>query len=331
MAFFLLVHFCFGQNLIPNPGFENFESCPTGLRQLNLASNWMGANAGTPELFHQCGFVANILPQTGEGYAGLILLSEYSRSVEYLQVELTDELQVGEEYQFSCYIRLSSNSMLAINKIGVLFSEEGLRSNLWEQFNNRPQIVFNEVVENVMTWEKLEASYTAKGGEKFITLGNFYPKHFLEERIVNKQATDRTVYYYVDDFELVAKRNFRLSEKESDLLQDKERAWTHVVYFEKDSSSVSAEEMKKLDAFLSQLPQPLFRPLKVEGHADQDASFEYNLQLSQKRAEAVKERMSTFKLNNVYTSWSGEDNTLYKGDQEPKMLINRRVTITVDH
>ena len=67
----------------------------------------------------------------------------------------------------------------------------------------------------------------------------------------------------------------------------------------------------------------------MEGHADQDASIEYNLQLSQKRADVVKARMSNFNLKNIYTSWSGEREIIYLGAQEEGKSKNRRVTITV--
>ncbi|MDB9964569.1 hypothetical protein OAD50_05815 [Vicingaceae bacterium] len=92
MAFFLLISFCKAQNLNPNPGFEEVHVCPTGLRQLELAKHWFGANAGTPELFHNCGLKASISPKSGDGMAGVIFLSEIGSSLEYLQVELIDTL-----------------------------------------------------------------------------------------------------------------------------------------------------------------------------------------------------------------------------------------------
>ena len=326
MAFFLFIHFCAAQNLIPNPGFEEFHACPTGLRQLELAKHWSGANAGTPELFHSCGFRASVSPNSGEGCAGVIFLSEAASFVEYLQVELTDSLQKGEEYVFSFYTRLSNSSLIGINKIGVYLSKNGLYRNLWVRFTNQPQIVFNEVAESTDSWQKLSATYTAKGGERFITVGNFFAKHFLTEKIVNKAATDRTSYYYVDDFYLGKSKAFSAHTAPPRATT----IWTHVVYFEKDSASISSIELNRLDEFINQLPSPFFYPIKVEGHTDQDASVEYNMQLSQARANEVKQRMSNFNLQNVYTSWSGEENTVYKGDKKSEMAKNRRVTITVE-
>ena len=326
VAFFLLINFCNAQNLIPNPGFEEVHACPTGLRQLELAKHWYGANAGTPELFHNCGFKSSISPNTGNGMAGVIFLSEASSFVEYLQIELVDSLLEGEEYEFSFYIRLSKTSLIAINNIGAFFSKNGLHRNLWVRFQNRPQVVFRKVTDNTDSWQKIEANYKAKGGEKFITIGNFFAKHFITEKIVNRAATDRTTYYYVDDFYLGKKQIYAPNVPAVSAKVN----WSHIVYFEKDSSSISESELVRLDLFIQQLPQPLFSPIKVEGHTDQDASLEYNLQLSQNRANMVKTRMSNFNIQNVYTSWSGEYEIIYLGTEEKGKSKNRRVTITVE-
>ena len=325
VAFFLFTHLCFAQNLIPNPGFEEYHSCPTGLRQLNAAKYWSGANAGSPELFHTCGFTADVKAHNGEGLAGVIFLSESSNNVEYLQVELLEELEPGEEYTLSFYIRLSRNSLIAINKIGAFLSSNGLHSKIWMRFSNRPQIVFNEVAESTLSWQKYEGKYVAKGGEKFITVGNFYQKHFIEEKIVKSSAGSRTTYYYLDDF--FFGKQVMAQEK---VTPRKPAEWSHTVYFQKDSSSISHVEIEKLVAFIQQLPQPMFHPIKVEGHTDQDASFEYNLQLSQQRANRVKERLGTFNFQNIYSTWLGESEIIYIGTKEEKKGMNRRVTITVE-
>ena len=325
MGFFLFAHFCLGQNLIPNPGFEEYHSCPTGLRQLNVAKSWSGANAGSPELFHTCGFTADVKAHTGEGLAGVIFLSESSNNVEYLQVELLEELELGEEYTLKFYIRLSKNSLIAINKIGAFLSSNGLHSKIWMRFSNNPQIVFYEVAESTLSWQKFEGKYVAKGGEKFITVGNFYKKHFIDEKVVKNSAGSRTTYYFVDDFffgkQVVAQE--KVTPRQS-------VEWSHTVYFRKDSSSISHVEKEKLVAFIQQLPQRMFHPIKVQGHTDQDASFEYNLQLSQQRANRVKERLSAFNFRNIYSTWVGESETIYLGTKEEKKGMNRRVTITVE-
>ncbi len=331
VAFFLLANLLNGQNLIPNPGFELLNRCPTGVRQLEYAQYWQRANAGTPELFHSCGFSSNVRPFEGQGMAGVIFLSDVSSSIEYLQTPLTDTLSKGRKYCLNYYIRLSELSPVAINKIGVYFSQERLVSPDWKRFKKRPQIINQNVVDNTDEWVKVEGTYTAKGGEKFITIGNFYEKHYLIEKPMNQNARDWTVYYFLDKIEL-----YETSEGCSSLLKDKEpltekeAKWKHIVYFEKDQFKISDDELSKLDEFIQQLPSPLYHPVKIEGHTDMDATFEYNVELSQKRANKVKERMINFELKNLYVTWSGEKLPLNLEKSAGEKALNRRVTITVE-
>ena len=66
-----------------------------------------------------------------------------------------------------------------------------------------------------------------------------------------------------------------------------------VIYFELDSVQVSAESLDTLaqhGEFLSLHPQSTMR---IEGHADERGSREYNLGLGERRAQAVRSRTST--------------------------------------
>ncbi|MBL4710579.1 MAG: OmpA family protein [Flavobacteriales bacterium] len=320
-----------GQNLILNPGFELINDCPTALKQLEYAKGWQRANAGTPELFHNCGLKSKTTePYEGEGMAGAIFLSEFSGSIEYLQTRLTDSLKGGKNYCLSYYIRLSQNSLIAINKIGAYFSKERLMSPDWKRFRKYPQVVNKNVVDNVDDWIKVEGSFKAKGGERYITIGNFYEKHYLIEKMMSNGANDRTVYYYMDNvnlFEVSGGCNSILREREPIRL---EQSWSHIIYFEKDAFELSELEAVKLDAFIKQLPKPLYHLIKIEGHTDKDATFEYNIQLSQNRANQVKERMANLGLSNTYTTWSGEEKPTNREMSKEEKAKNRRVTITVE-
>ena len=53
-------HACYSQNLVLNPGFEQVNSCPTGISEFYLASNWSTVNTpgtdscSTPDLYSAC-------------------------------------------------------------------------------------------------------------------------------------------------------------------------------------------------------------------------------------------------------------------------------------
>ncbi len=72
--------------------------------------------------------------------------------------------------------------------------------------------------------------------------------------------------------------------------------------------------------------------LKIVGHTDQDGSVEYNMNLSQKRAEAVQQ----FIVNEGYPSvdiqlnFLGESNLLADANDQQSMQKNRRVTVVAN-
>lgn len=331
MAFLLFGYSLFGQNLIPNSGFENFDECPSGMRQLNKATYWRAASAGTPELFHECGYTAPISPFEGEGMVGVIFHAAYSKtSVEYIQVALRDSLEKGQNYCLTYQIRLSQESPIAINKIGAYFSTRPLYSPRWEKFIKNPQALNNDVVSNQTEWKSVKTSFKAAGGERYMTLGSFTEKHFMKEEVVGDNMHNWMSYYYLDNVELYpSDAACKTIQKEALPSKAANVKWKHIVYFDKDKTSPTDMELNRLTEFVLQLPKPFLYLVRVKGHTDVDASLEYNLQLSKERAEAIKELIIQKELLNVYTSWAGETQTINANLDDEQKAMNRRVEIEI--
>lgn len=72
----LVSGFCWGQNLFPNPGFEQYSLCPTYTSQIERCTGWDSIN-GTAD-YYNCGYYANStigdygVPHTGTGAVGII-------------------------------------------------------------------------------------------------------------------------------------------------------------------------------------------------------------------------------------------------------------------
>ena len=331
VAFFILPHLSWAQNLIPNPGFEGFSSCPDGYRQLSKAYFWQQANAGTPELFHDCGFTAQDRPYEGEGMAGVILLCDYDNGVEYLQVELSDSLKKGQLYCFSYYIKLEESSPIAINKVGAYFSKDRLYSPNWTPFRKFPQVETSSILgAESKAWQKVEATFEAKGGERFMTFGNFYARYYLSEKQVGSNGGNWTSYYYLDNFELYAVEGScgNMFKMKSPSLEN-DISWTHVVYFDVNKFTMSKVEKLKLDQFVSQLPTTIFHPVKVVGHTDSDAGLAYNQQLSHSRVRTVEKYLNANGLRNTYLSWLGEESPVNDNLSKSEKASNRRVEIII--
>src|SRR6185436_14353138 len=96
-----------GQNLIPNPGFEQCDKCDgSGTKELtiNIGANdpidWTGATYGTPDF-------KSISPHTGKKHGGFFVgFAKY----EYLLNHFTQCLQEDAKYQFSFWVKASTQN-----------------------------------------------------------------------------------------------------------------------------------------------------------------------------------------------------------------------------
>lgn len=101
---------------------------------------------------------------------------------------------------------------------------------------------------------------------------------------------------------------------------------TEIIFFEYDSDEIGgqAEETLRLKAAVL-AANPNVR-LRIEGHADQRGSTEYNLALGQRRAEAVRAFLANYGVDpDRFTTVSyGKERPLAEGDDEEAWSRNRR-------
>jgi len=166
------------QNLVPNPSFELNHDCPDELNDLVVVDQWFGTSStGVPDYYHTCGdpVAGFTVPdnwagfqeaRSGDAYIGMVVHKEGINIHEYAQTQLTQPLKAGACYEFKMYISVMELSECAINNIGVHFSNGPIT----------PQIInqTNEFVDDNTVWTEIIGYYQSNGGEKFITIGNFF-------------------------------------------------------------------------------------------------------------------------------------------------------------
>lgn len=99
-----------------------------------------------------------------------------------------------------------------------------------------------------------------------------------------------------------------------------------MVFFDYDMSEIrddAATRLRAKVAILRASPQVQFR---IEGHADERGSTEYNLALGNRRAEAIRQFLTGFGLaeNRFEIVSFGEGRPLQQGDNEAAWARNRR-------
>lgn len=106
---------------------------------------------------------------------------------------------------------------------------------------------------------------------------------------------------------------------------------TEIVFFEYDSNDITpqAAELLQLKAAVLQA-NPSLR-VRIEGHADQRGSTEYNLALGQRRAEAVRAYLANYGVDpdRFATVSYGKERPLVEGDGEDAFARNRRAEFAV--
>lgn len=101
------------------------------------------------------------------------------------------------------------------------------------------------------------------------------------------------------------------------------------VYFAVDSSSIDGEAQRVLDAQAAAIKQNGTRVL-VEGHCDERGTREYNIALGERRANAIKQYLTTqgVDANSIETISYGKERPIAEGSNEESWQRNRRgVTI----
>jgi len=102
-----------------------------------------------------------------------------------------------------------------------------------------------------------------------------------------------------------------------------------VFYFEFDRSDLSAEARAALVHHANRLKANPSLRYRLEGHADERGTREYNLALGERRAQAVERYLQVqgVSSNQLETISYGEENPVDRGTTEAAYQRNRRVEI----
>jgi hypothetical protein len=211
---------CFGlkaQNLIQNCSFEEYNTCPMsqGGFPVNYLKHWYSPSKNTPDYFNTCS--TDILcsvpdnyfgwqyPQDGNGYAGGGFYVSNSGQREYLTNHLLSPLQKNSVYCLSFYIcSVDNDSYRAyIDKIGINFSNDSIWYNTFLNIPLPAQLETEEgyFYTDSINWQKVSLTYTATGGERYMTVGNFRD-NANSDTILLGIPNGEIAYYYVDNFSL---------------------------------------------------------------------------------------------------------------------------------
>ena len=102
-----------------------------------------------------------------------------------------------------------------------------------------------------------------------------------------------------------------------------------VIYFDFDQSDVRAEDQATLERHATRLANNSGASIRLEGHADERGSREYNIGLGERRSQAVRKILLVqgAGAGQISTVSYGEERPAAFGSDEESWALNRRVEI----
>jgi hypothetical protein len=199
---------CFGQNLVPNPSFEDTVSCPVYFHE--VPANWHARSNTSPDYFNACSINPDFsVPDNymgyqpaldGNGYIGLITGNLYNAYHEKIGTQLLQPLVVGTRYYASVYISKAfkihdaDTILCATNKFGMRFSCD---PEVPWPFDNIAQVYTDAVVTDTIGWTKISGSFVADSAYQYLLLGNFFDPALTTITLCDNRE-EPYAYYYAD-------------------------------------------------------------------------------------------------------------------------------------
>ncbi len=208
-----------GQNLVPNPDFDQFLQCPPYLGQIHQAIGWDSPNFATSDYFHSCsdsaagnGVPVNRLGRQvaafGRGYAGIRLWIPPGISTpnqrEYLVAKLTDPLKTDSFYEASMLVSLSDFCTHTTDALGIGLSDSGWSTERFIPFQPILQVPEGDLIQNRDGWVKYSGMFQANGGEQHLIIGNYLPDSLMNlvEWPPGTEDEVLAVYVFIDQVEV---------------------------------------------------------------------------------------------------------------------------------
>lgn len=366
-------------NLVFNPSFEEYRECPRkidALGTLTIVDAWFQPTAGSADYYNVCGSRDCGVPKNklgiqdahfGNGFCGIYCSKTDYR--EYLQTQLKEPLRAGELYRVSFYVSLSEYSSGAVATIGALFTEDRVGDTVRSVLMNKevrhlapnisqtvasyfePQVVndYDRVLTDTKAWMQISGVFAAKGGERFMTIGNFFPA--AHSNVVDLDSLTYLLpgaYYYIDDVSVVClgcKDEVAIADTAvvdsvlaavpsavpADTLKVGSTIVLHNIFFDYDKSVLLQQSYYELQQLLALLQAHPTMKIEIRGHTDGHGSIEYNQRLSENRAKAVVDYLVSkgVDVKRLHYKGFGKTQPIDTNTTEEGRAHNRRVEFKV--
>jgi OOP family OmpA-OmpF porin len=357
----LIMDLCGAQNLVMNPSFEEHYRCPNNFSTTSrdfVLPGWRSVHMGTPDYYHQCSMGDCDVPfnwagesnaHSGFGYTGIYLWNRPTskpRSYrEYIQGELTEPMRAGKRYHIEFFFKLASYSVYTVDRIGLLLSDSTFNIKGDQVIPYKPtlSVISNEPFART-AWERAEMDYVAKGGELYVTIGNFFDNlttQFtqLDNRKGKSPMLTGSAYFYIDDVAVIPldppdlvvqiPKPLSLVWTDGQEIRPEETYILKNIQFEFDKYVLLPVSFTELDKLVKILVEKSEWRAELNGHTDDVGSEEYNLELSRNRAQSVIDYLKSkgIAAERLSMHGYGKLRPLVVAKDDASRFLNRRVEV----
>lgn len=366
------------ENLVDNGGFESSTGKAKKLGQIDMATGWKSPTGARADLFlsdskmPEIGVPNNLYgkeePQEGENYAGIVTYSfgdKVPRS--YVMAKFKTPLKKDVKYCVSFYVSLAEWSKYASNQIGANISKKEFGTDAKSAIIDKTQILHpeNKVFNALYGWEKVCGTYTAEGGEKYITIGNFTSNEDTKKENNKKPADMKSgsqiiaAYYYIDNVTVtlvtedqpcdcggeattdVSATIYQKSIVLTDRMTPKQKIEAQGLYFAFGKDRLTQQAMAALDVVVAEMKANGGLTITLTGHSDpaeEELAVKkpYYAEMDKKRVAAVtaylvEKGIAASRIKGASKGSTEANPEIMATDEEDlKMAKNRRVGITVN-
>jgi OmpA-OmpF porin, OOP family len=305
------------RNLIPNPSFEIRKNKSNTITN---AAPWK--NVGTVDYFMQAEKRDTSRfrgAHTGKCYAGLRFQAQYK---EFMFVPLIEPLERGQAYRFKMFVRMLSLSTVAVRQLGVYFSEDVYNPKMQFDEEGLVDSVYKKGISGTLNWIPIQGEYIAKGGEKYIIIGNFNP---MKEDMVRQNKwkifSFKEAYYYVDDISLkkrvskidsVSAYKYALENKLPvlpDSIVSGQKIAVDNIQFEMQTTQIRKDSYKILDEMVRFCNYHPFAQIQVEVLEKLEMNASKSKSIAKQKARAIKDYLKEKDVVNPITFVGNIDNS----------------------
>jgi outer membrane protein OmpA-like peptidoglycan-associated protein len=345
----------FSQNLVANGSFEDENICKE-FKAPCAPSAW---KTTSPFLMEYGSEKSNKFVEI------TIFNTSKSGSRQYLQTRLLCQLQKDIIYKFS--IRLKAENLI-IGSMGVLFSDSAAFYDTDKLIKKTPTIDLEDQYSGIpiqkrKSWVKIETEYRASGREKYMIIGNFQTDEDQKRTFLTKPTPFTKYECDIDDIELTPKiktdicPDFQLTKdllyslterhpfKKDNIfgenssvkrMPDKPGIDTlsfGSVFFEFNSSKINSAGKQTIDSLLGNIKKENIESIKIYGFTDSKGDKDYNLELSARRAEAIKKILVDWKFPPymIEVNGFGYSFPIADNSDEAGRTKNRRVEVIIKY